>query len=82
MQFIPMGRPSDRLMWITPDRVFHVGLLGALSVRTMGAVMAYVATQGSIRVRSTAVNGKRLNGRHGCASHCRSLTPKAISRGS
>ena len=50
MQFIPMGRPSDRLMWITPDRVFYVGLLGAPSVRTMGAVMAYVATQGSIRV--------------------------------
>jgi AraC-like DNA-binding protein len=37
-------------MWITPDRVFYVGLLGAPSVRTMGAVMAYVAVEGSIRV--------------------------------
>ena len=50
MQFIPARRPSDRLMWITPDRVFYVGLLGAPSVRTMGAVMAYVAVEGSIRV--------------------------------
>ena len=50
MQFTPARRSSDRLMWITPDRVFYVGLLGALSVRTMGAVMAYVAVEGSIRV--------------------------------
>src|SRR5438093_4984404 len=50
MQFIPARSPSDRLMWITPDRVFYVGLLGAPSVRTMGAVMAYVAVEGSIRV--------------------------------
>ena len=50
MQFIPARRASDRLMWITPDRVFYVGLLGAPSVRTMGAVMAYVAVEGSIRV--------------------------------
>jgi AraC-like DNA-binding protein len=50
MQFIPARRPSERLMWITPDRVFYVGLLGAPSVRTMGAVIAYVAVEGSIRV--------------------------------
>jgi len=50
MQYIPARRPSDRLMWITPDRVFYVGLLGAPSVRVMGVVMAYVAVEGSIRV--------------------------------
>lgn len=41
---------SDRLMWITPDRVFYAGLLGAPSVRTLGAVVAYVAVEGHIRV--------------------------------
>jgi AraC-like DNA-binding protein len=41
---------SGRLMWITPDRVFYVGLLGAPSERTMGALIAYVATTGQVRV--------------------------------
>lgn len=39
------------LMWITPDRVFYHGLLGAPSVRSMGAVMVYVAVRGMIRIR-------------------------------
>jgi len=51
MQLTPPRSPSDRLMWITPDRVFYVGLLGAPSVRTMGAVIAYVAFEGEIRIR-------------------------------
>lgn len=38
-------------MWITPDRVFYVGLLGLPSVRTMGAVIAYVAASGTIDIR-------------------------------
>lgn len=42
---------SNRLMWITPDRVFYVGLLGAPSVRTMGSIIVYVAVTGSIRIR-------------------------------
>lgn len=42
---------SNRLMWITPDRVFYVGLLGAPSVRTMGSVIVYVAVTGTIRIR-------------------------------
>lgn len=50
MQSTPSRPASRRLMWITPDRVFYVGLLGAPSVRTMGAVMAYVALEGSIRI--------------------------------
>ena len=37
-------------MWITPDRVFYAGLLGAPSVRTMGSVIAYVAVEGAIRI--------------------------------
>ena len=42
---------SRRFMWITPDRVLYVGLIGAPSMRTMGSVNVYVAHQGSIRVR-------------------------------
>jgi len=42
---------SSRLMWITADRVFYVGLLGAPTVRTMGSVIVYVAVAGSIRIR-------------------------------
>jgi AraC-like DNA-binding protein len=50
MHSTPARRASDRLMWITPDRVFYVGLLGAPSVRTIGALIAYVAVEGAIRV--------------------------------
>lgn len=45
------SRPHDRLMWITPDRLFYVGLLGAPSLRTMGALSVYVAVEGSIGIR-------------------------------
>jgi AraC-like DNA-binding protein len=38
-------------MWVTPDRVFYVGLLGAPSVRMMGSVIVYVAVEGAIRIR-------------------------------
>jgi len=44
-------RGSSRLMWITADRVFYFGLLGAPSVRTMGSVIVYVAVAGAIRIR-------------------------------
>lgn len=44
-------KASQRLMWITPDRVFYVGLLGAPSVRTMGCIILYVAVEGAIRIR-------------------------------
>ena len=46
-----MPSESGRLMWITPDRVFYLGLLGEPSVRTMGAVIIYVAVSGFIRIR-------------------------------
>jgi len=39
-------------MWITPDRVFYLGLLGAPTVRQMGSVLVDVAVAGSaIRIR-------------------------------
>ena len=41
----------DRLMWVTPDRVFYVGLLGSPSTRIMGSLILYVAAEGPIRVR-------------------------------
>lgn len=43
---------ADRIMWITPDRVFYVGLLGAPSVRTMGGIVVYVALDGDIHIRT------------------------------
>ncbi|MFM0156909.1 helix-turn-helix domain-containing protein [Paraburkholderia sediminicola] len=43
-------RDSDRVMWITPDRLFYSGLLGAPSTRTMGSVMAYVAVEDSLHI--------------------------------
>lgn len=44
------GNPN-RVMWITPDRVFYLGLLGAPSLRMMGSLLVYVAVTGSIRIR-------------------------------
>jgi AraC-like DNA-binding protein len=45
-------RPSSGLMWITADRVFYVGLLGAPTVRTMGSVLVYVSVAGAqVRIR-------------------------------
>jgi AraC-like DNA-binding protein len=40
-----------RLMWITPDRVYYAGLLGAPSVRAGGGLIVYVAAEGAIRIR-------------------------------
>lgn len=42
---------ANRLMWITPDRVFYIGLLGAPSVRMMGSYTVYVAVTGTISIR-------------------------------
>ena len=42
---------ADRVMWITTDRVFYAGLLGAPSLHSRGAIVAYVATDGPLRVR-------------------------------
>jgi AraC-like DNA-binding protein len=42
---------AERMMWITTDRIFYAGLLGSQSVHTLGAVIAYVAIEGMLRVR-------------------------------
>lgn len=42
---------ADRVMWITTDRVFYAGLLGAPSLHSRGAIVAYVAIDGPLRVR-------------------------------
>ena len=44
-------RSDERLLWITPERVFYVGLLGAPTVRTMGAITVYAALEGALRLR-------------------------------
>ena len=50
--FVPRRCTSaDRMMWITPDRVFYAGLLGAPVMHTKGAITAYVAIEGLLRVR-------------------------------
>lgn len=51
MRLLSPTTPDQALMWITPDRVFYHGLLGAPSVRSMGAVMVYVAVSGQIRIQ-------------------------------
>lgn len=38
------------LMWITRDRLFYRGVLGAPSSRTMGCVTVYVATEAPVQV--------------------------------
>ncbi|MFT3819120.1 MAG: AraC family transcriptional regulator [Rubrivivax sp.] len=42
---------SERLMWITPNRIFYAGLLGAPSTHAKGAIVVYVALEGALRVR-------------------------------
>jgi AraC-like DNA-binding protein len=50
--FVPRRCSSaDRMMWITPDRVFYAGLLGAPARHTKGAIIVYVAIEGPLRVR-------------------------------
>lgn len=50
--FVPRRCASaDRMMWITPDRVFYAGLLGAPAMHTKGAIIVYVAIEAPLRVR-------------------------------
>lgn len=50
--FVPRRCGSaDRMMWITPDRIFYAGLLGAPVMHTKGAIIAYVAIEAPLRVR-------------------------------
>lgn len=42
---------AERMMWITPDRVYYTGLLGAPVMHTKGAITVYVAIEGWLRLR-------------------------------
>lgn len=48
------GRPADpgwqRMMWLNTDRVVYLGLLGAPSVRCLGAFSVYVSLRGTHRI--------------------------------
>lgn len=48
---LPRARSAERLMWITPGRVFYAGLLGAPGPRTQGALAVYVALDAPLRIR-------------------------------
>lgn len=48
------SRGDKRFMWLTPDRILYVGLLGAPTVRSMGSVNVYLAPEGPTRV---SING-------------------------
>lgn len=41
------GKRSERLMWLTPARVFYAGLLGAAAERTLGGHSLYVSPAGA-----------------------------------
>jgi AraC-like DNA-binding protein len=41
------GKRSERLMWLTPTRVFYAGLLGAAAERTLGGHCIYVSPAGA-----------------------------------
>lgn len=41
----------ERFMWITPDRLIYVGLLGQPRERTFGALQLYVASEGEIQIK-------------------------------
>jgi len=41
---------ADRIMWITPDRVFYAGLLGTPSEHVRGAMVIYVALESMVHV--------------------------------
>src|SRR5882757_2195445 len=45
-----LGRESDHLMLITPERVFYAGLLGRPRKRTPGSCHIYVAVKGSLHL--------------------------------
>ncbi|AVS97429.1 helix-turn-helix transcriptional regulator [Paracidovorax avenae] len=42
---------GDRIMWLTHERIFYAGLLGAPVMHDKGAITVYVAIEGRLRVR-------------------------------
>ena len=51
---LPLTDRRNRVMWLNNDRVFYAGLLGEVSMRTMGGWLIYVSLGAPIRI---AVDG-------------------------
>ena len=47
---LPLTDRRNRVMWLNNDRVFYAGLLGEVSVRTMGGWLIYVSLGAPIRI--------------------------------
>ena len=47
---LPLSDRRNRVMWLNNDRVFYAGLLGAVSVRTMGGWLVYVSLGAPLRI--------------------------------
>jgi AraC-like DNA-binding protein len=47
---LPLADKRNRVMWLNNDRVFYAGLLGAVSVRTMGGWLVYVSLGAPLRI--------------------------------
>jgi AraC-like DNA-binding protein len=50
-QFPRRCTSADRMMWVTPDRVFYAGLLGEPAMHTKGCLIVYVALEAPLRIR-------------------------------
>ncbi|MES2714531.1 MAG: AraC family transcriptional regulator [Pseudomonadota bacterium] len=47
---LPLSDRRNRVMWLNNDRVFYAGLLGAVSVRTMGGWLVYASLGAPLRI--------------------------------
>ena len=55
---LPLADRRNRVMWLNNDRVFYAGLLGPVSVRTMGGWLVYVSLGAPLRIAlGDAVSG-------------------------
>ena len=50
MVSLPLSDRRNRVMWLNNDRVFYAGLLGAVSVRTMGGWLVYASLGAPLRI--------------------------------
>ena len=47
---LPLADRRNRVMWLNNDRVFYAGLLGPVSVRTMGGWLVYASLGAPLRI--------------------------------
>lgn len=47
---LPLSDRRNRVMWLNNDRVFYAGLLGVVSVRTMGGWLVYASLGAPLRI--------------------------------